>query len=376
MKKIFYLLLVILILALQAFAFQIKGNSKIKFNNNSDKDLFLFGGDIVVNGNVEESCYILGGNATVNSRINEDLYVSCGDFTLNGTVKEDLYTFGGNILIDGNVYGDINAYGGIIVIDSSAVCYGNLNVKGGKVYINGIVSGKVKIKAEYVEINGILNNDAEINTKKLVVGDFATITGNLEHINKDIDMNSITIREKSNFKKFHTRNNWEFNLSFQFFLISLIFGIVWFYLFPKSFNKTGDTLKNHSGSIAAWGLLYLLPIPIIAVIAMIFIITIPFTIIYFAIYGLFIFMGQFVIANFIGNLISKKIPSFDKWLLPFISGLLIIHILIQIPIIRGFTWLAWIFLGTATIYYNIFNNREKPQKPQPIEITESKQIEK
>lgn len=372
MKKIFYLLPIILILALQTFAFQMKGDSKIKYNNNSDEDLFLFGGDIILNGDTEGNCYIFGGDVTVNGRINEDLYAFCGDFNLNGTVNENLYAFGGNIVVSGNVYKDINAFGGQIVIDSSAVCYGDLNVKGGKVYINGTVSGEVEIEAKYVEINGIINNDAKINTGKLVISDLATITGDLEHSDKDLDMDSITIRGKSDFRKFHTRDHGTFKAHFKFFLVSLIFGIIWFYLFPKSFNKTGNTLKDHTGNVAVWGLLYLLAVPILAIIAMIFIITIPFTVIYLVIYGLFIFMGQFVLANWIGNLISTKFPSYDKWLLPFISGLLMIHILINIPIIRGFTMLTWIFLGTATIWYNIFNNRERKLKLQPVEIAESK----
>ncbi len=371
MKKIFYLLPIILILTLQTFAFQVKGDSKIKYNKNSDEDLFLFGGDIVLNGDVEENCFIFGGDVTVNSRIDEDLYAFCGDFNLNGTVNENLYAFGGNIVISGNVYEDINAFGGKIVIDSSAVCYGDLHAKGGKVYINGTVSGEVEVEAEYVEINGIINNDTKINTGKLVVSDLATITGDLEHSDENIEMDSITIRGRTDFRKFHTRDYTTFKSHFKFFLISLIFGIIWFYLFPRSFNKTGNTLKDHPGNIVAWGLLYLLAVPILAVITMIFIITIPFTLIYFVIYGALIFMGQFVLANWIGNLIAKKIPSYDKWLLPFISGLLIIHILISVPILRGFTWIGWIFLGTATIWYNIFNNRKRKQRPQPVEIVES-----
>ncbi len=374
-------MITILLLTTQIFAIQAEMASKIKFNNNSEDDLFLMGGDIEVNGDVEESCYIFSGDAEVNGRINQDLYVFCGDFILTGTVDEDLNAFGGNIIIKGNVYGDINAYGGIIIIDSSAVCYGDLNAKGGKVYIYGTISNDVEIEAEYVTVNGIINGDAEINTGNLEVNDLATISGDLEHNDLDMDADSITIRGTTDFKNFRTEKDFTCGKSFKFFFISLLFGILWFYIFPKSFKKTGTTLKNNTGPVFAWGLLYLLVGPIVALISMIFIITIPFSIIYFSIiyyviYSLLIFMGQFVLANFLGNLLSEKFPQLKKWLLPFILGLFIVHILIAIPFIKGFTWLAWIFLGTATLYYNIFHNRKKtiseniPKSKETIQIEE------
>ncbi|MEA1986147.1 MAG: polymer-forming cytoskeletal protein [Candidatus Marinimicrobia bacterium] len=362
MRKIFYLTIVVLLLVGQIFAIHGEASSKINFNNDSDDDLFLMGGDVIVNGDVDKSCYIFSGDAVVNGRVNEDLYVFCGDFTLNGTVEEDLNAFCGNIVVSGDVHKDINAYGGIIVIDSSAVCYGDLNAKGGKVYIDGTISGDVEIEAEFVTINGIISGDAEIKTGNLDINDMATISGNLEHNDEDWKTDSITIRGHSDFKKFHTDNDYDFLKYLKFFFVSLIFGIIWFYIFPTSFKKTGSTLKNKPGQVLAWGLLYLLAGPIVALISMILIITIPFSFIYYVIYGLFIFMGQFVLANFLGNLLAEKFPQFNKWLLPFISGLAIVHILIHIPFVRGIVWLIWIFLGTATLYYNIFNNRKREKK--------------
>lgn len=357
MKKMFRLcmFLSLSLWVTTVFALEVRSGSKIIQTYDVDNDYAIFAGDIEVNSDIDGNLYLLGGNIRFNGSVENDLYVAGGECTVNGSVEDNMYIAGGNILLTGRYYNEVNLAGGKIVLDSTSYVRGDVAIAGNDVRLEGQIQGDVEVHANTLLLKGTVDGNLETYVEDYTVSEMAHVTGIVHHNEPRENKFSWKTRGPGHirFPRFHP-----FFPGLNFFLFSLICAAIWYYLFPASFKGSGSLIKNEPVKMGLWGFLCLILIPLFGIISMIFIVSIPFSILFLLFFGITVFLGQFPIAVWLGELITKNIPGFQKGMLPAATGLVLLHILLKIPLLTVVFMVVWVLAGFGSIWYWILKRHK------------------
>ena len=234
----------------------------------------------------------------------QDVVVLDGDVVVRGTVRGDIIVVDGDVTIRGNVRGDV------VTISGTAMLGRRARIGGDLVYFDDkpVVSDGAKVSGE---------------TNKFDGGEIAGVGG-------------------------------AFALGFWLAvsLSLLVLGLLLLLLAPRAGDAIARTRKARWGASIGVGLLAIIVLPILAVVACISILGLPFGIgLLLALFPLYA-IAYATAAFAIGRLILKnsRFPAF-------IVGLLILRLLALIPIVGGLFGLLAVIFGLGLLFVTLFRAR-------------------
>lgn len=338
MKK--YLLLMLLILV----PFSVKANSNDKFVTEFDDDIIISeyisgssvigGNNVTIDGSIDGVGLIMGNIINYNSTTEYGIILG-NTININGTLRDglilgnvitiekdsiierDTAILGSNLTISGSFYRDVYLAGSTIELDNITID-GNIRVNGDNIIIkdNVIVNGKLSY-----------NENATTN-----ISSSAIIT-NISTYEADINDNDIA---SNNIKS-----------GFISLINLLVIFAVTIFLIPKFYQKivtNNDYLKN-----IGFGLLFLIIVPIIALILIISVLGISLGFISIGLYILCFMIAHIISGYYIGNLIWKKyIKKKEQPYLIGFMGIIIVYLLTLIPYLGNLiSFISFLFaMGT------------------------------
>jgi hypothetical protein len=370
--KRYFLVSFLIVVCSSAFAFRIQYGRNITISQPVYEDLYITGGNIVINAPVYGDLIIAGGTIYINDTVTNDILLAGGNVTFNGFVGDDIRCAGGTLRVLKNVAGDIVIAGGTIFIEKDAAI-GGLIASGGDVTIDGKVMNAVKSTTGKFILNGIVMKDLDcrsgnitINgiimgntilaaTGKIVVSDFAEFRNQVRYwtpgkvdFKKSLKNGNAFFDER--LKISHAR--WYY-LGFNAF-----WGLLWYmgmallmiliieYLFSNTLRKAGNTVYNSALRSLAYGFLFCIAIPVIAIIAFVTLIGVPIGMILLFSYIILILFAtvitSVVAANWLNNLGNMDLTF---WKLSFAA--LLIFILLKILTFTPF--LGWFIMGVLAL---------------------------
>ncbi len=216
--------------------------------------------------------------------------------------------------------------------------------------MNGDINGGVSD----LEIRGATKGNVTVeidNNIKIFPG--ATIGGNLEYTAPHqgeitgIVSGKTTYKEKLPKKEDLTSKMGDEIIGY---LWLLLIGIVSLMLVPELTQKSSIKVSVEPLRNLLWGLLFLIIIPIVAVLLLITIIGIPLSLIIFIIYIITIYISRIYVGFWVGQYVLKKLKIETRFkVLTMAFGLLIVLIGINLPIIGIFIHLVVLLLGLGAI---------------------------
>jgi cytoskeletal protein CcmA (bactofilin family) len=364
MKKILKISLFLFLILWTAslFAFEIRTGSKIVQTYDIDGDYAILAGDIHMNSNVRGNLYLLGGTVDFKGRVDNDLYIAGGECILDGVVEDNAYVAGGNIRVSGRFYNDVNLAGGRILLDSLSFIRGDLNVAGDEVKIDGKIFGNVEVHANTLLLNGTIDGNVVTYVDEIRISNMSTITGFLDEREAEDRKYKWTKHHPRHFRFPGFRRS---GTGLNFFLFSLLCAAIWYYIFPLSFKGSGKLVEKDPVKMGLWGLLWLVVLPLAGVLSMIFIVSIPFSILFLLFVSITLFLGQFPISVWLGEIISHRIPGFNKGMLPAATGLFILHVILKVPVLGIIALILWFLSGFGSIWYWILKRRHAVSVTNP-----------
>lgn len=333
---------------------EFKAADKINLDGVFTDDLAALGGEISVKGEIGGNLFLMGGEIDFQGEARNSVYLFGGELVLGGLSWKNTYLFGGDVVVIGKVHGDLNIFAGSITVDKDAEIYGMVRIRAGDVILDGQIEGPVNVKAGNVILRGVINNDVSIDGKNIIRESGSLITGKYTADELDDDR---TFRDMN---RHHRRG-----FSLAFFISSLLIGLLWHRLFPETLARSGVLIQAKTVSMTLWGMLYVIAIPIVAVILMVGLVTIPVSVLLLAIYAFSIFLGQFPLALLIGNLIGRNSEAFSKNYLPLVTGMIILYIALKIPVLNAFIIGFWIISGFGSVCFAIVNERKQRRSHTP-----------
>lgn len=162
-------------------------------------DAYLAGAKIIVDEEIGGDIVMAGASLISTAPVAGDLNAVGVSIVVNGIVGDDVRALGGDVNIGRDVGSDLAAFGGsvsvspkVIVGGDAALAAGNIHfsgtsagsawLAGGRVSVDGVIRGDATIIAlERIELNGTVEGTARIAAPEIVLGADALFGGDVEY---------------------------------------------------------------------------------------------------------------------------------------------------------------------------------------------------
>jgi hypothetical protein len=302
MKTIKFLVFASALLCVTETYAQFTSGENVTISDKVMHDLYVAGGTVSINSPVAGDVAVAGGTITVTDTIQQDILGAGSNLILSGYVGDDVRCAGGTIKLSNDVAGDVIVTGGTIDIDDGVTIAGNLIVSGGKVVVNGEVSGDLKGACGEITLNGRVNGDVECRGGKILVngtmagnsllaaniielGSQASFNRGVRYWNSDGELNfgnslhGGQARFDSSLEP--ESEKWQY-LGFASLLIlfwylgtALVMISLMQYFFRGTFKAAADIVKNASVKSLGTGILFLVGVPFAIFVTFVTIVGIP-----------------------------------------------------------------------------------------------------
>lgn len=372
LKKLYLLpvLFILFLLPLSTFALSIQNEDSVYIGTEQiiEDDLIATGSRIIVEGYVKGDVIAAGQDVTIKGIVEGDVIAAGMYVKVESQVLGDVRVAGSDVRIGGNINKNLNAFGATVTILDSAKVMGNALIAGGGTDVNGLIMGKLTTYAGTSSLNATVEKDAYIEIdpqSRLVLMPKTNIKGNLTYkstkeLNKQEGATVLgeTTQEMPKVLTDQGKKSKAWPGILVAKLVSLIgmfiVGLVLIGLFRDKLYKITDIIWKSPWQSLLWGIIFLIVVPILAIILLITVIGIPLSIVGILVYVTLLYVSGIFTALVIGqsvvNLIGKKQPAKKgNQILFLVVGLVIIGIICLIPFVGFFIRLLTILFGTGAL---------------------------
>ncbi|HMB44913.1 MAG TPA: hypothetical protein VKL21_03730 [Candidatus Methanoperedens sp.] len=317
-------------------------------------DIYFAGSSVIVEGTINGDLVAAGGEIRVTGTINGGIIAAGGSIIVNGKVTDDIRAAGGEVRIGGDVGDNVLTFTGQFVLEKNARIARDLTLGAGNAVIDGTVNGNINGGATDLEMSGSVkgNVTVEIDNNIKIFPD-AIIGGNLEYKAPHQGEISGIVSGKTTYKETPVKKEdikSKIEGEILGYLWLLLIGIVSLLLAPELTQKNSDMVTVKPLRNLLFGLLFLIITPIVAVLLLITIIGIPLSLIIFIIYVIILYISRIYVGFRAGQYVLKKLKIETRSRgLTMASGLLILIIGMNLPIIGIFIHFAVLLLGLGAI---------------------------
>ncbi|HEY9245818.1 MAG TPA: hypothetical protein VIO11_03130 [Candidatus Methanoperedens sp.] len=354
--KIFLILFIVNILPSIASASEFRSGDTLVITKNEvvNDDIYFAGSSVTVDGTINGDLVVAGGEIKVNGKINGSVMAAGGTITINGIVTNDIRAAGGEVRIGGNVEENVLVFSGNLILDKNARIGRDLTLGAGTASIDGSVDGNIDGGVSNLEIGGATKGNVTVRIDNSIrISPGATIGGNLEYTAPSQGEISGVVSGKTTFKETPARKE---NLMSKttgeiigYFMLLLI-GILSLILAPGLTQKISDNVAVKPLKNLFWGLVFLIIIPIVAILLFITIIGIPLSLMLLIIYIIILYISRIYVGLWIGQYVLEKLRKGTKSrILTMALGLLILVICVNLPVIGILINIIIFILGFGTI---------------------------
>jgi cytoskeletal protein CcmA (bactofilin family) len=327
-----------------------------------NKDYFAAGDTVTVLGTVNGDAYVAGGEVTFDGTINGDIIATGGNIIIRGTAQ-NVRVAGGNIIIQGVIEKNLTVAGGNVTLDDDATLKGSLVAGSGSITVASPVGKDAWIGGGSVIINNVINGDLHAGVGKLTLQEGARINGNLAYASDEkadifpgATVSGQTTHSLPEKKTQDTKEEAFLGLSAAalFFKLMnmvsmLIVGLLLISLAPAFVKRVGVGITKHPWQSLGIGLAVFFATPVIFVLLLLPVVTIPLALIVLAVFCIVLYVAKLFFIYLLGE---KIIATFNKTLpaaVVFIIGLLLFEIVVLIPIAGWIFDMAAVLLGLGSL---------------------------
>jgi cytoskeletal protein CcmA (bactofilin family) len=357
MKKIIFILSTMLLVVSSPFAAEYLTDEVITVNQNDTIKSDLFSGarylDIhgTIMGDVIAGCEKIA----VEGYIEDDILAGGRELVINGKVGDGVIGFAGSILITGEVEGDVIAFGGEVRLTEQARINGNLFVGCGELRLEGAqIEGTIRGGAGKAYLNGLVGKDVKLKLDEVNFGpDYDATYGTELTLHGELDSAKVEYLPADLSLKIHRHKHFFQSVFFFWSLIAaLIVGILIISFF-RNFSKDYLTwVKSNVLQNMGYGALIVFITPIVFVILMVLVLTIPIGLMLMAVYLILLYLSTIFVSLFVGDYLFKlftKNGETKNLFLPLLTGIILVFLITHIPFIGWLLGLLIIILGSGSL---------------------------
>ncbi len=341
------------------------GNEIIEQVNDAD---YKAGETVITEGNFFGSVFYAGNTVTSNSVSKGIGFLAGNSVTING-VKDYVISAGNNVVIDGEVINDAILAGNTVRISGNVGR--DVIIAAANVVISGEIDRNVKIYASEVTIKGNIKGNVDVSAEIINIDDDAIINGYVNY-NSDSTMNKSEKAMVGELKTYTIDTKVDFSVTLKetiYGLINsyinlLIVALVMTYLLPNIFTTLKDRYSNLKVEdyfkLFGKGLLFLIGIPVLAIVLLLSSVAISLSFILIALYFILSYITIILTGYVVGNIIwTKLFKKEENKYIALLIGIAVIKIVELVPIIGALVSVASLFIGLGIVVGNVLGKKNK-----------------
>jgi len=320
-----------------------------------NEDLYFGGRHLRIDGVVDGEIIAGAQRIFIRGDVIDDANVAAEVIEVDGAIGDDLRAVGRTVTVTGRVKGDVLAAGAEVDISRGAVVSGNLYVGAGKAIIDGEVRGSVMGGVGKLSIAGYIGKDVNVRIgHELSLSPQARINGDLTYsaeraaplpdrsvVRGDVTFNRIW-KEDRGFL-FHSPLGW----IWQGFclLAALVVGFVLLAVNRSHARGAVAAMRAQSLKSIGYGFAGLILVPVLIILSVIFIISIPLGGIILLLSLVAFYVSKIYTGIFVGDALFRSLGHENPSVyLSLLLGLVPLYLLIAIP------YIGWLICLVAVIY--------------------------
>jgi hypothetical protein len=236
---------------------------------------------------------------------------------------------------------------------------GDLVVFHGSSTVDGTVDGSLTAFDAPVTISGRVNGDVVVFNGRVELQSGANVTGDVVSQQAPVVASGATIGGATN--RLQTRTNWEgFGWAGKLAwwlavsVSTLVVGLLLVWLTGRGAARILEAGRTRVGPSIGLGLLLFFGLPLLAVMALVTVVGIPFGIGLLAALLLIYALGYSAAAWVLGRSILRE-PT--AWVVAFLAGWAILRVAALVPILGGLVWFAAVVVGLGALAVAIWRAR-------------------
>lgn len=321
------------------------------------------GDQVEVAGKVASDVYAAGGTVLVSGEVGGDIIAVGGKVRITGPVVGNVRVLGGEVELASSVGRNVTVAGGSILLAPGSHVQGHVLVAGGEVEMRGTIEGDVSVAAGQVTMAGNTRGTVELWLDKegsLRVLDSAVADGPIRYrAAKSAEVAAgaklqqapemLPLKDYSGSRD--RGNRWFGEMMWFFGLAVLAMALV--YIAPRKAQEIAEEALTKPWQSLGWGALWLILVPITAIILMVTLIGMPLAFVLVAMYFVSLFGAQVAVSVAVGWYLRSKetFKTMQSWkMLPIVLvGLLVYRLATAIPVLGALVSFVAILWGLGAI---------------------------
>jgi cytoskeletal protein CcmA (bactofilin family) len=144
-------------------------------------DVFIGGASVTVHDPLGGDLFIAGAAIDVDAAVGGDAVAAGGKVRIGSDVSQSVYAAGGQVNVNGKVGRNLRVAGGQVELGPKAEVAGNLSAAGGQVRVYGAVRGHLQAAGGRVLIDAPVSGDVVATSGQVELGPQARIAGKLRY---------------------------------------------------------------------------------------------------------------------------------------------------------------------------------------------------
>ncbi|MBR3229626.1 MAG: hypothetical protein IKF91_02220 [Bacilli bacterium] len=347
MKKVRLLVLLVLMFS---FVFSAQAKSVDRFYAEAAESISL-------NDDVRGSSFLAGGSIESASNVDGAIFIAGNSIDYSGS-SDYAVVAGNSIDVSGSVLKDTIIAGNIININSEANLERDVIILGSDIQVMGNIGRNITIYSRNVSFKGAkINGNVTVQAEDIDIDSDTIISGKVSYPNDaranisshitNVEKTSPIQTDEDDLVSFLMSRVWSFmSIVFIFALLTLIR--------PNFFEKIQNDYKeldfNNFVSTFTRGLSFLIIVPVICLMLLMFPFGIPLSLILLALYFIVVYLSTLFSGYLLGYKLWQKYLSSDiNILLVGVLGYSILFLLELVPIIGGIVRLVSVLFGIGII---------------------------
>ena len=299
-------------------------------------DLFVAGDHILIDGTVDGDLVVWAHEVEVNGHVKGDVIAFTQELRMNGTVDGNVRAFAQSTVLSGTVGKNLMGFVQSVEVDEKSGIGGSATLFSRDVQLNGPVKGDLLAMAGTMEIDGPVDGNVKVRGENMRIGSTAQIAGRTQFEGPKQPEVAAGARLASPLemimrKATPTYSTW----SYYWHQIlrwgaAFLLGLVMFLLAPGVFLDAANS-ANKVGLSMGIGLLFLVGIPVAAIIACVTIVGLGVGITTVLIYLVAVYMSQVFVGEWLGERLLGVGVGIGPVLARLALGLAILRVIRVIP---------------------------------------------
>lgn len=367
MKKLKIISLVLSFVFVSVFAFVGVANAQsFKAGDNVgvvagetvDSMLFAGGNNIDIAGTVNGDVYCAGQTINISGDVNGDVFCAGQTVTVSGKIDGSVRLAGQTINISGSVAGSATIGAQNLVIDKSAKIGRDLLGGGQNVTINGLVARDVTTGAQNLTVNGSVGRDISGQVESISVGPSGSVVGDINYTSKKeisvasggVVSGTVSRTEPKAYQRMQVRPEtavaFAIGSTIYVFITTVVFALVLALMFPKVLENSATSTMKSPGMTVLTGFVGMIVAPVSIALLFITIVGLPLAIFVLLSWIIIMMLSGSFASYLLGRLIMRKSKS---PVLVMLVGISITSVVLMIPLVNIFVFLAAAMFGTGAI---------------------------